>query len=1239
MNNFSRVPLILYNAVGLNYVILRFSVPGIELITFFPASEYLSMRFMGRPYLQYGIERLERIHAENENNSEVLALLASELAHRKTTRAIALRRKVEGCIAILTNRTISMKTDTSVPPQRKPSAIPSQISVPFPTHTPTSSRRPTQESERPRPPTQSKGPLPTSTTTAPLSRATPEAASSATRTLSAWTAIEVLSPQSYVRREDLAGGDRFRVVQIGNGQLPWERGERSRPNYRLYYQVILGSLTLEPAIEALIARYGDTRPERPNARGKAVLATVVIDQRGRLVDSPAIGVSSFGWGVTCALNRDLAELAEWSSSEAALVEKVERQLLAINDDRPIEDEQRETPITWDAISAAFEELVTALGLPVEWIDPPEFAIRSYVYFKDSNPPEPLLLNSFFLADLAHARHLFAQGRATENLQRYLGTRPSHGKRDLLQDRAALNESLKPGLAHIARWPGQGRRPLVLLQQAAVNLAFKETQNGGIVGVNGPPGTGKTTLLRDIVAGVVCDRALAMCSFDDPQAAFTNSGQRISAGQGWIHLHRLSDSIRGFEMVVASSNNKAVENVSKELPAMDAIAQDVHALRYFKTLSDGIHTNGEREENTWGLIAAVLGNQQNRSRFKQKFWWNDDIGMNNYLRVAAGGAASTTIRDEETGQEEIRVPLIVEAENPPTNHDDALARWRIARKRFLDAVAKCRHCQSILDKLYLDFSGLSSLRDVLSAAKSRCEAALLRKTQAETSFLAAEQSVNDAAHRLQVTLADLAAHKLNRPGFWARLFYTSSAQQWHKYQKTLNEAHRDAVGQEKTAAIALQQAGAQRSATERDYQLALRSKILAEENKQGADYRLAAAKNDGIVIPDDEFFNLSHRTRQMATPWLSPSFQRARDDVFVQAMALHRAFIDCAAKPIRHNLNALMKVFTTQTLPGAEKQALLPDLWATLFLVVPLISTTFASVNRMLGKLPVESLGMLLIDEAGQAVPQAAVGAIMRTRKAVIVGDPLQIEPVVILPDTLTQSICRRFGVDPDRYAAPAASVQTLADTASAYTTEFQTLTGSRSVGVPLLVHRRCTAPMFHVSNAIAYANMMVSAKEGGSSPIRNVLGSSRWIDVQSSGTDKWSFDEGQEVIRLLEQLKRAKVSPDLYIVTPFVIVADRLRDVIKQSGLLAGWIVDEEWKWTRDRVGTVHTVQGREAEAVIFVLGAPNANQTGARGWAGGRPNLLNVAVTRAKEVLYVVGNRSLWKEAGMFGTLDKMMG
>ncbi|MBB4277768.1 superfamily I DNA and/or RNA helicase [Rhizobium mongolense] len=59
---------------------------------------------------------------------------------------------------------------------------------------------------------------------------------------------------------------------------------------------------------------------------------------------------------------------------------------------------------------------------------------------------------------------------------------------------------------------------------------------------------------------------------------------------------------------------------------------------------------------------------------------------------------------------------------------------------------------------------------------------------------------------------------------------------------------------------------------------------------------------------------------------------------------------------------------------------------------------------------------------------------------------------------------------------------------------------------------------------------------------------------------------------------------------------------------------------------------------MFFVLGAPEAGQRGARGWAGGKPNLLNVATTRAKEAIYVIGNRELWKPAGVFQVLDALL-
>jgi hypothetical protein len=123
--------------------------------------------------------------------------------------------------------------------------------------------------------------------------------------LSAWIALEVLSPPSFRRPEDLAG-DKQAVARLDGERLPWEEGgEKVRPNTRLYYQIILGTVKLEAAVERLMVVYGDTRVERPKAYGEAVLAAVTVDQVGRPIDEPAVAISSLGWAVPRALAGDL----------------------------------------------------------------------------------------------------------------------------------------------------------------------------------------------------------------------------------------------------------------------------------------------------------------------------------------------------------------------------------------------------------------------------------------------------------------------------------------------------------------------------------------------------------------------------------------------------------------------------------------------------------------------------------------------------------------------------------------------------------------------------------------------------------------------------------------------------------------------------------------------------------------------------------------------------------------------
>ncbi len=1042
-----------------------------------------------------------------------------------------------------------------------------------------------------------------------------------------WTALEVLSPQSFRRPEDLASGDRQRVARFNERGLPWENGgEKSKPNYRLYYQVVLGSIDMEKAIGQLLSVYTDKRAEQPPSSGESIIATILVDREGRPVEQDAVALSSFAWGVPVALNGDLKALGDWPSAERTLIEALDARV------RRTDDSGKPEPLTLGDIASAHDWLVGQLGLPLDMVSPPSFCVRTYQWFKLDDTPETLLLNSFFLSDLDRARQLFQSGKATSNLKRYIGQTAPETRRDLLHDQDAISDALDPAKMPLGRWPAAGRYPLVALQQAAVNLTANHLKEDGILAVNGPPGTGKTTLLRDVVAHVVTERARVMATYTDPELAFTNSKLRVKKGQAFLWMYELDAKLRGFEIVVASSNNKAVENVSAELPGLAAVADEAFPNGYFKTVSDVL-----LERDSWGIIAAVLGNAGNRFKFSQRFWWDQDYGMSNYLKHATG-TPSFIVEEAEDGTKTQRPPYVVTKERPPADKDEALKRWRKARKAFQEAEASARKVLDGASRLAalpgqiveID-AHIAQLVPALSAANDRVNQLSADKPLAQRE----SQTAKDHYRSAEEAKAHL---KAARPTFLRGLFNREGLRRWRAGFEVASDKAAQAKATFEKCEERHNQLVAKHAA-----ELSTLEAMVARLETQTAQREEFVRRSEALKTAlggtaiDQSHFLRGHEEQQLAAPWLAGQAALKRDDLFEAAINLHRAFVDAAARPLRHNLNLLMDSFGTRSFGSEEKDRLIPHLWSSLFLVVPVVSTTFASVARMFSNIGAEDIGWLLIDEAGQALPQAAVGAIMRSRRAVVVGDPLQIEPVVVLPDSLTDAVCKEFNVDETVYNAPAASAQTLADSATPFFASFETRIGSRDVGVPLLVHRRCADPMFGISNAIAYENLMVQAKVQKHSPIAVALGPSRWINVEGSGQDKWCADEGQEVISLLRQMRESGASSDLYIVTPFVVVQDRMRDLIRSSGVLTGW-VDDAAKWPYDRIGTVHTVQGREAEAVIFLLGAPMAQQKGARNWAGARPNILNVAVSRAQETIYVVGNRRLWREAGVFAELDRAL-
>jgi hypothetical protein len=724
----------------------------------------------------------------------------------------------------------------------------------------------------------------------------------------------------------------------------------------------------------------------------------------------------------------------------------------------------------------------------------------------------------------------------------------------------------------------------------------------------------------------------MSAFEDPETAFRRSAQ-MKLGNGFVHLYELDETLRGHEIVVASTNNKAVENVSRELPRRDQVAEDLGDLNYFKTVSDALVGGGNE---TWGLAAAILGNSANRNSYINKAWWDNESGLRNYFLSITG---QIDLQPDENG--EIRIPKVIDECDPPRNPAEAMQRWEKARQKFIAshrraeaAIGQAQHAYdnhraALQIKAELD-------RNLAAQLEQKCELDVLTR---KLSALTARRVEQDAEFSV------LRNHELEslriKPGLFRRLVVRQRWKEWKASHKKIEYAVRDV---QRALASLLDETGAAANLVRKGQcALSALAKRQGEIEQQIAartvEIRKAADVCDGRLVTS-ELWALSHDEQQRFAPNFTLYAQSLRDDLFVAAIELHKAFIDASAKPLRQNLGVYFYALSGGRIP-ADKQSLLPHLWSSAFLLTPVVSTAFASVGRMLKALPSESIGWLLIDEAGQATPQAAIGAIYRSKRVVSVGDPLQIEPVVTLPRSLVDAIARHLGVDSEHWAAPCASVQSLSDTANPYGATIPRDLSEIRIGMPLLVHRRCENPMFRICNVLAYAGLMVHATQTKASEITDLYGAQvRWIHVTGRSQEKWCPEEGEEVAALL--LKACAAcggDPDIFVITPFKMVAERMRyRMLKDAEALRRHGIDNPNRWVAENIGTVHTFQGKEARGVILLLGAPDPSQQGARSWATSNVNLLNVAVSRAKQNFYVVGNRTLWEELGHMKVISKYL-
>lgn len=1077
------------------------------------------------------------------------------------------------------------------------------------------------------------------------------------RVIEFWRAVEIFSPQPLPRPDA-----RMRITDAGPGEpMPWEPGS---PHYApspagktWRHEVFGGVYALSRVRDTLTGLYGPDSDggQREPASGQSALFAFTVNGNGALVPGTAV-LSSCAWAVSRALSapdapslagfgQDAALFARGLAGLAGAGEDAAGLLLASGLLAPVHSatvhsaapgqpqapadagqhaEREPRPLRGEDLRRFAARLADGLGL-TSALAPCGLRVRTYLVDAERADEQtaPSFLNSFYANDLAQVAAALADGDVGAGLTAYLtgSSLIDAGRRiDVRARPDVVWHGCVPGRIPAGRWPADLDRSLALSQQFAVNEIMARLLDApGLLAVNGPPGTGKTTLLRDLIAAIVVARAERLAELPRAADAFNPAaGDRQRHGRGRPAVTPLDQALTGLEIVVTSAGNGAVENVTAEIPGPGGTGaqwrEAAARLDYFTATARLVHGDG-----AWAMVAARLGNAANRRAFTERFWW---------------GAPER--------QDGCMVDLLGRAAGRPVNWDGARAKFRAVREKVQVLAAERQ-------EVALAQARLPGLRRDAAASYAAITAAEDTLRALAGQRVAAERSLRAACHQYHVAAQALDAHARAKPGLRASLSTGFRAtREWRAGQGALDAGLRDRAARVNTAQRAIAEIRARFAAA-----------VRARAQAAGALHRLtaecAAAQETiargrqqwGEHFPEGPEFPggqtgadaAAAARRELAAPWADPEFTAARTELFLAALALHKALVTAQARRVRGNLSVLVDFLSGKSRP--DSQALLAA-WQTLFLVVPVVSTTFASVPAMFGGLGPESIGWLLIDEAGQAPPQQAAGAIWRARRTVVVGDPMQLEPVVTLPWGGQQALLRLCGVA-EEWAPSRTSAQRVADRLARYgtllpdpalpTSEAGVAAslagyGVTWVGTPLRVHRRSDRPMFEISNEIAYDGLMVY----GTRARDPFPGQNAWFDVRSGDArGHWVPAEGDLLRTLLSELVADGVDASrIRVLSPFRQVAAEAAGVHRQV-FGESCSAAERRKW----IGTVHTMQGKEADVVILVLGG-NPAQPGARAFATRTPNLLNVAVTRARRRLYVIGDRAAWASEPHFDVLAR---
>lgn len=256
-------------------------------------------------------------------------------------------------------------------------------------------------------------------------------------------------------------------------------------------------------------------------------------------------------------------------------------------------------------------------------------------------------------------------------------------------------------------------------------------------------------------------------------------------------------------------------------------------------------------------------------------------------------------------------------------------------------------------------------------------------------------------------------------------------------------------------------------------------------------------------------------------------------------------------------------------------------------IFPIIITTCISAHKIGAPEPV--FDMVIMDEASQCNTAVSLVPIIRGENLMLVGDPQQLNPVILLDEVTNQKLRKKYGVV-DEYDYCKNSV-------------YKTFLACDAVSDEVLLHNhyRCNEKIIEFNNKKYYnSRLQICSCSKETQPLVH-------IDVKNGKTDMKNTapEEAHAIVEYAMHNKEKTIG----VITPFV----------NQKKLIEEYLEKENIQ--NVVCGTVHAFQGDEKDVVLFSTAITDQTQMGTYEWLKNNKELINVATSRAKDKLVVLAD------------------